>query len=76
VTAGSGNLYVTITGSGFVAGAVARWNGAERTSYFIDSSHLKVAIPASDVSSAGTGSLTVLNPGAAAPSGAVTVTIN
>jgi uncharacterized repeat protein (TIGR01451 family) len=75
-TAGAGNLYVTITGSGFVPGAVARWNGAERTTFFVNSSHLKVAIPASDVSAAGTGSLTVLNPGAASASTAVAFTIN
>ncbi len=75
-SAGSGNLYVKITGSGFIPGAVARWNGAERTTYFIDTTHLQVAIPASDLTGAGSGSLTVLNPGAAAASAAVTFTIN
>src|SRR5207249_7711462 len=45
--AGSGNLMVTITGSGFVPGAVLTWNGSERTTTFADSSHLTIAIPAS-----------------------------
>src|SRR6202030_525633 len=49
-TAGSGNLSVTVTGSNFVPGAVLTWNGAERTTSFVDSSHLTVAIPASDIS--------------------------
>jgi hypothetical protein len=48
-TAGSGNLVLTVVGSGFVPGAVVRWNGAERTTTFVDSAHLNVAIPASDL---------------------------
>jgi len=62
-TAASGNLTWTITGSGFVPGAALTWNGAERTTTFVDSSHQTVAIPASDVSHAGTASLAVNNPG-------------
>jgi len=50
-------------GSGFVPGAALIWNGAEHTTIFVDSSHLTVAIPASDVSHAGTTSLAVNNPG-------------
>ena len=48
-TAGSGNLMLTVVGSGFVPGAVVRWNAAERTTTFVDSTHLTVAIPASDL---------------------------
>ena len=62
-TAGSGNLMLTITGSGFVPGAVLMWNGSERTTTFVDSAHLTVAIPASDLSQRGSATLTVNNPG-------------
>jgi trimeric autotransporter adhesin len=64
-TAGSGNMILTITGSGFVPGAVVTWNGAERTTTFVDSSDLTVAIPASDLSQSSTATLTVNNPGSA-----------
>jgi uncharacterized repeat protein (TIGR01451 family) len=63
VSAGSGNFILTVTGSGFVPGAVLEWNGAERTATFVNSSQLTVAIPAADVSQAGTATLVVNNPG-------------
>jgi trimeric autotransporter adhesin len=72
---GDGNLNLSITGSNFVPGAVLLWNGAERTTTFIDSTHLSVAIPASDLASAGTASLVVNNPGSA-NSTSVSFTIN
>ncbi len=72
--AGGGNFYLTAIGSNFVPGAVLRWNGSERTTTFMDSSHLKVAIAAADIASPGTATLTVVNPGSAA-SGGVTFTI-
>jgi uncharacterized repeat protein (TIGR01451 family) len=62
-TAGSGNLMLTLTGSGFVPGAVMEWNGSERTTTYVDGVHLEVAIPAADVSHAGTATLVVNNPG-------------
>jgi hypothetical protein len=65
VAAGSGNLTITAVGSNFVPGAVLMWNGLERTTTFIDSSHLTVAIPASDLSKTGTATLVVNNPGSA-----------
>jgi len=54
-TAGSANFTLTITGSNFVPGAVLTWNGAERTSTFVDGSHLTVSILASDVNQIGVG---------------------
>jgi len=49
-SAGAGsNITLSVTGSRFVPGAVLLWNGAERTTTFVDSSHLTVAIPASDL---------------------------
>jgi hypothetical protein len=75
VTAGSGNLMVTVTGSNFVPGAVVQWNSSERTTTFVDTSHIKVALPASDLANSGSATLTVVNPGAAA-SGGITFTTN
>ena len=63
IAVSSGNQYITVTGSGFIPGAVAFWNGAQRTTNFVDSAHLSVAIPASDVSAAATTALKVDNPG-------------
>jgi trimeric autotransporter adhesin len=62
-TAGSGNLMLTVAGSGFVQGAVVRWNGAERTTTFVDSAHVTVAIPASDLSQSGSATVDANNPG-------------
>lgn len=61
--AGSGNLTIAVTGSGFVPGVVLTWNGAERSTSFVDASHLTISIPASDLSHAGTATLVVNNPG-------------
>jgi hypothetical protein len=63
IAVNAGNQYLTITGTGFIPGAVALWNGAQRTTNFVDSSHLSVAIPASDVTAAATITLKVDNPG-------------
>jgi hypothetical protein len=66
IAAASGNKTVTVTGSGFLPGATVLWNGSPRTTTYADSSHLTVAIPASDVKSAATVSLSCQNPGSGA----------
>jgi uncharacterized repeat protein (TIGR01451 family) len=63
---GTGNLILTVNGSNFVPGAVLQWNGAERTTTFVSSTQLTAAIPAADLVSAGTATLTVVNPGTGA----------
>jgi hypothetical protein len=73
VTAGSEAFTLTVTGTGFVAGARVRWNGAERTTTFVSSTSVTASIPATDVAAAGTGAITVANPG---PVAAVSNTIN
>ena len=75
LTHGSGNALLTITGSNFLPGVAVMWNGSYRTTT-IESNHtLTVAIPASDLASAGTASVVAVNPGAPA-SNALTITIN
>lgn len=63
LAAGSGNFMLSITGSNFVPGAVVLWNGAERSTTFVDAAHLKAAIPSSDVAKSGTATVSVNNPG-------------
>jgi hypothetical protein len=72
---GSGNVTLTLTGSNFLAGVAVTWNGSYRTTTVVDSTHVTVAIPASDLSSSGTASVVATNPGALA-SNALQITIN
>jgi hypothetical protein len=74
LTHGSGNTLLRITGSNFVPGVTVTWNGSYRTTTITDSTHLTVAIPASDLTAAGTATVSATNPGAAA-SPVLTVTI-
>jgi hypothetical protein len=62
VLTGSGAFTLHVTGSNFASNAIVRVNNANRTTTFIDSSHLDAAILASDVSSSRTLTITVLNP--------------
>jgi IPT/TIG domain. len=71
---GSGNTVLTLTGSNFVPGVAVTWNGSYRTTSIVDPTHLTVAIPASDVAAAATGTLVATNSGAPASS-ALTVTV-
>jgi hypothetical protein len=73
-THGAGNTLLTLTGSNFVPGVAVTWNGSYRTTTIMDATHVTVAIPASDLASAGSGSLVATNPGAPA-SNALKVTI-
>jgi hypothetical protein len=75
VTHGAGNMLLTLTGTNFVPGVAVTWNGSYRTTTIVDTTHVTVAIPASDLVSAGRGSMIATNPGAPASS-ALTVTIN
>jgi len=73
---GGSNLWLTVVGSQFVPGAVVQWNGADRTTVFVDSGHLQVAIPAADLAVAQTVTLQVLNPDpSAGPSGTLSFAI-
>jgi trimeric autotransporter adhesin len=74
IAAGNGNLYLTVTGTGFLPGAVVLWNGSPRTTIFVDSAHLQVAIPASDVANAQTITLDSQNPGSGS-SNSISITI-
>ncbi len=61
-TAGSAAFTLTVNGANFVSGAVVKWSGAALTTTFVSASKLTAAVPASDVKTAGTYSIKVLNP--------------
>jgi len=72
---GTGNTVLTLTGTHFVPGVAVTWNGDYRTTTIVDSTHVTVAIPASDLANTGSASLVATNPGASA-SNTLTVTID
>ncbi|PYV15051.1 MAG: hypothetical protein DMG07_10650, partial [Acidobacteria bacterium] len=61
-TAGGPAFTLTINGSSFVSGASVLWNGSARTTTFVSSTVLTVAIPASDIATGTTVGVTVVNP--------------
>jgi len=75
-TAGGAAFTLTATGSGFLVTSMVHWNGAARPTTFVSTSQVTVAIPATDLATAGTAQVTVVTP---APGGgtstAVTFTI-
>ncbi|MDE3105223.1 MAG: IPT/TIG domain-containing protein [Acidobacteriota bacterium] len=75
LTHGSGNTMLTLTGSNFIPGVAVTWNGSYRTTTILDATHVSVAIPASDLATAGSASLVATNPGAQA-SNTLQLTIN
>jgi hypothetical protein len=76
VTSAGPNTWVTITGSNFVPGEVARWNGSPRTTQFINSGRLRVAIAVADLATPKTTTIRVANPGpGGGSSGTLTFTV-
>ena len=61
-TAGAAGFTLTVTGTGFVSGAVVNFNGIATTTTFVSSTGLTAAITAGDIVTAGTVNVTVTNP--------------
>ncbi len=77
-SAGSSAFTLTVTGTGFVSGSsVVRWNAVALTTTFIDSTTLEASVPAANVLSVGSASVTVFTatPGGGTSSG-LTFTIS
>jgi PA14 domain-containing protein/Calx-beta domain-containing protein/IPT/TIG domain-containing protein len=53
---------LTVNGNNFVSSSIVQWNGAPRTTTFVDSTQLKAAIAATDITTAGTAAVTVVSP--------------
>jgi hypothetical protein len=64
-TAGAAAFTLSVTGTDFSTSAVVRWNGGNRTTTYQSATLLRAAIPASDVASVGTATVTVYNAGTA-----------
>src|SRR5665811_1869006 len=76
-TAGDSGFTLTVNGTNFVAGSVVKWEGADRTTTYVSATRLTASIPASDIVTAGTASVTVFNPTpGGGTSNAQTFTIN
>ncbi len=75
--AGTAGFTLTVNGTSFVNGAVVQWNGVALVTTFVSATQLMAAVPAGDIATGGTASVTVANP---APGGgssaALTFTIN
>lgn len=62
ILAGSGNVLLDVSGSGFVPSTVIAWNGVALTTTFVGATDLKAALPAVDVSGSSSSRITVQNP--------------
>jgi hypothetical protein len=62
LTATSPAFAMTVTGTGFVTGAVVQVDGSARPTTFLSATQVQAAIPASDVATAGSHTITVVNP--------------
>lgn len=63
VQPGQPGFQLTVRGTGFVSGAVVKWNGKALQTKFVSSSKLEAAVPAAAIAQASTASVTVVNPG-------------
>jgi len=59
---GGSSFTLTVNGTGFVSGSVVNWNGTPLSTTFVNSSQLTATVPASNIATAGTASITVSSP--------------
>ena len=64
--AGSSDLQITVTGSGFVPSTALTWNGTTLTASFVSAAQLKATIPAADLAQGSAATIAAKNP---APNG-------
>jgi len=74
VAHGAPNTTITLTGTGFVSGAVVKAGAASLATTFVSATSLTAVIPAASLVTAGTLQITVVNPSAPA-SGAKSFTV-
>src|SRR5579864_7486047 len=60
--AGSADLIITATGSGFTMSSILNWNGTALTTNYVSTTSLTATIPASDLATPGSVSVTVTDP--------------
>ena len=62
VRVGSIGFDLSVTGTGFLPGAVVTWNGADRTTEYVSETQVTASIPATDLATPQTVSVQVRNP--------------
>ena len=77
VTVGGGSFTLAVTGSNFISSSIIKWNNVALTTTFVNSTQVIAFVPAANIATAGTASVTVFTP---TPGGgtstALTFTIN
>lgn len=61
-TAGGASFTVTVNGASFVGGSLVEWNGAPLTTVFVSAAQLTATVPSTDILTASSALVTVLNP--------------
>jgi predicted outer membrane repeat protein len=61
--AGGPAFTLTVNGANFITGSQVKWNGANRTTSFVNSTQLTAQISAADIAAGGPAGVTVVNPG-------------
>ncbi len=61
-TAGGSTFFLTMNGTGFLAGTIVKYNGAERAATLVNSTQLTITITAADLANVGSAKIIVLNP--------------
>ncbi|MEI9979936.1 MAG: IPT/TIG domain-containing protein [Edaphobacter sp.] len=72
-TAGGAAFGLTVTGTNFVSGAAVNWNGQALTTTFLNATQLTAAVPASQITTAGTATITVTDSGGASSGAPFTI---
>jgi len=76
-TAGGATFTLTVNGTNFVQGSIVKWKGGSLTTTFVNNTKVTAIVPASDIATAGTATVTVSNPPpGGGTSGPLTFTIN
>jgi len=60
---GGASFTLTLNGTGFVSTSTVNWNGTPLVTTFVSSSQLTAIVPSANIVTAGSASITVLNPG-------------
>ena len=60
-TAGGSAFTLTVTGSSFISSSAVKWNGTALTTTYTSATQLTAAVPATNIATAGTATITVFN---------------
>jgi hypothetical protein len=62
VIEGTAAFTLTVSGSNLISSSVVQWNGSARATTYVSSTTVQAAISSADIATAGTASVTVINP--------------